>query len=191
MIASILLTITLAVFPVTQQVDQPQRVSSGEHTAKDSAVGFDLRAAIDEAALRVVAEDAGVELVWIQEPGGEEDVGYWVMMLQNTIDPAVLMYFAASVAEIYSASDLRTQCDESTIIECSNPFPNTAQQDALITAGVYAGVTALQRLAKTQWDVDMDEGWKNLLIWGGMATVRAIIAGQNMSDANALRDLGR
>jgi hypothetical protein len=37
----------------------------------------------------------------------------------------------------------------------------------------------------------MDDGWKNLLIFGAMATVRGLVAGQNMSDANALRRLGQ
>lgn len=190
MITALLLAVALsATSPTPQATEAPPPI--------------DFDAAITEAALRVVAEDIGAEVVWVQdrdpETGrfvagsaqGDEDRGYWAMMYGNSYDPAVLAFFAASVAEMYSASDLRTQCEENVIVTCSDPFPGTVQQDALITAGVYAGVTALQRLAKTQWGIDMDDGWKNVLIYGAMATVRGLIAGQNMSDANALRRLGR
>ena len=181
------LTAVLALMPAAQAAEAPPPI--------------DLEVAIHEAALRVVAEDLGAEVVWIQERDPEtgrfvageldEENGYWGMMYGNSYDPAVLAFFAASIAEMYSASDLRTQCAESTIVTCTDPFPATAQQDALITAGVYAGVTALQRLAETQWGVNMDDGWKNLLIFGSLATVRSLITARNMSDANALRDLGR
>lgn len=194
-ICTYILALALSALPAAQQVAEarpPDQIRSD---------AIDFEAAIEVAAMHIVAEDLGAELVWIQERdpdtgqfvAGEtdEENGYWSMLYSNSYDPAVLMFFAASVAEMYSGSDLRTQCAESTIVTCSDPFPGTTQQDALITAGVYAGVTALQRLAETQWDVDMDEGWKNLLIFGAMATVRGLIAGQNMSDANALRDLGR
>lgn len=187
MIGNLLLAVALAALPVSQQQEA------------EAAPPIDLDAAIEEAAIRVVAEDLGADVVWIQERDPEtgrfvsaqEDEGYWRMMYSNTYDPAVLAFFAASTAEMYSNSDLQKQCAESAIVGCTNPFPGTVQQDALITAGVYAGVTGLQRLAKTQWGVELDEGWKNVLIWGGMAAVRGIITANNMSDANALRDLGR
>ena len=117
--------------------------------------------------------------------------GYFGMMTENSYDPAVLAFFAASAIEMYTASDLRNQCEANTVITCSDPWPNTVQQDAMITGAVYAGVTALQRLAKTQWDVDLDEGWKNVLVWGGIAAVRGLISAKNISDANALREFGR
>ncbi len=121
----------------------------------------------------------------------DTDTGYFGMMTENSYDPAVLAFFAASAIEMYTASDLRNQCEENTVITCSDPWPNTVQQDAMITGAVYAGVTGLQRLAKTQWDVDLDEGWKNVLVWGGIAAVRGLISAKNISDANALRELGR
>lgn len=189
-VIAFLFTAALAAMPMQQEAEEPLQL--------------DLSAEVQEAALRVVAEAAGVELVWIQnrdpETGRfiaapaneeEEEAGYFRMLYGNTYDPAVLMFVAASAAEMYSASDLRNQCLESTVVTCSDPFPSTVSTDALITAGVYAGVTALQRLAKTQWDVDLDSGWKNLLIFGGIAAVRSIVTASNISDANALRDLGR
>jgi hypothetical protein len=60
-----------------------------------------------------------------------------------------------------------------------------------MTAGVYAGVTGIERLAKKYWDVELDEGWKNLLIWGGMAGVRSMQAYLQMRDANDIRGFGR
>ena len=182
--------------------------------AQATAVDFD--ALIEEAAVRVVAEDLGATVRWVvtaQHPRGDgavlaqardpetgrfvaaseegEGDGYWAMMYGNSYDPAVLAFMAASAFEMYTASDLRGLCDASENITCTDPFPGTVMQDAIVSAGVYAGVTALQRLAKTQWDVDLDDGWKNVLIWGGITGVRALLAAKNMSDANALREFGR
>ena len=196
---SLVMIAALSVLPTAQQADTDDRQQAGaseERTVDAAWPDFDLRTAMAEAVARVVAEDLGLQVVQrpASTPGEMEEAAgtpYFQMLYGNSYDPAVLAFFAASVAEMYSASDLRTQCEESAIVTCSDPFPGTVQQDALITAGVYAGVTALQRLAKTQWGVDLDEGWKNVLVWGGIAAVRGLIAGQNMSDANALRDLGR
>ncbi len=60
--------------------------------------------------------------------------------------------------------------------------------NAMVTAGVYAGVIGVQKLAKQYWDVDLDEGWKEILLFGGMAAVRGAIAWQQMNDANAVRE---
>ncbi len=156
---------------------------------EEPAPPVDLRAAIAETAAAMVHQEAAG---WAdaQQPD-DNGTGYFGMMYQNTYDPAVLAYLAASTAEIWSASALRDQCEASQVIACTNPWPNTVQMDAMITAGVYAGVTGLQRLAKTQWDVDLDEGWKNVAIWGGIAAVRMLITAINVSDANALREFGR
>lgn len=196
-ITALLLTFALSAISPTQQAGP--NVALGQKDAKQLTSGqppVDLEAAIHEAAMRIVAEDLGLEMQDRDTAAGQfvaadDGTGYMGMLYQNSYDPAALAFMAASVAEMYSASDLRTQCLESEIVTCSDPFPSTVQQDALITAGMYAGVTALQRLAKTQWDVDLDEGWKRVLIWGGVAAVRGFITAQNMSDANALRDLGR
>lgn len=121
----------------------------------------------------------------------EPERGYFKMLYQDTYDPAVLSYFASSAVEMYTAWDLRNQCAASAVVSCSDPWPSSVQMDAMLTAGVYAGVIGLQRLAKTQWDVDLDEGWKSLLIWGGIAAGRALVSASNISDANALREFGR
>ena len=184
-ITGLILTAGLAAMPVPQK-------------AVEAPPPFDFEAAIEEAAARVVAEDARL---WVQvrdETGrfvaagqADEENGYFSMLYGNSYDPSVLSFLAASAIEMYSASDLRTQCSESTIVSCSDPFPGSVQTDAMVTAGVYAGVTALQRLARTQWSVEMSEGWKNVLIWGSMAAVRGFLTTRNISDANALRSLGR
>ena len=169
-----------------------------QQAASPPEIDFDRAIAI--AAAQVVAEDLGLVLLQERDPetgrfaaAQEEDAetGYLGMMAQNAYDPGALVFMAASVAQMYSASDLRTQCAESQIVTCSDPFPSTVQQDAMITAGVYAGVTGLQRLAKAKWGVELDSGWKELLIWGGIGAVRSLFTAKNMSDANALRDLGR
>ncbi len=193
MLASMILTIALSVIPPTPQAAEPPPP-------------IDLETAVRVAALRVVAEDIGATVVWIQErdpetgrfvatPAAAQTVdngaGFFSMLYGNSYDPAVLAFFAASVAEMYSAADLRTQCGESTIVSCSDPFPASVSTDALITAGVYLGVTGLQRLAKTQWGVETTTGWKNVLVWGGIAAVRGLLTASNLSDSMALRDLGR
>lgn len=155
------------------------------------ALPIDLEAAIDEAVQAVANgwQDRDPETGrFVQADTG---TGYFGMMSGNSYDPAVLAFFAASAIEMYTAYDLRNQCDASEVITCSDPFPGTVQQDAMLTAAVYAGVTGLQRLAKTQWDVDMDEGWKQVAIWGALAAVRGLLSASNISDANALREFGR
>lgn len=175
MIGTLVLALSLVALPVAQQSE---------------TIDFD--AEVERISAEIVAEEIGAELVWVQDPTPTDpDKGYWKMLYSNSYDPAQLVFFAASVAEMYSNSVLQNQCAQSTIVECTNPFPGSVQEDALVTAGVYAGVTALQRLAKTQWDVDLDEGWKNLVIWGSLATIRSIVTASNVSDANALRELGR
>lgn len=154
-------------------------------------IDFDM--AIAEATIAVVHGQAAAD-GWAeaQQPDAADDGrSFFTMLYQDTYDPAALTYIAASVFEMYTASDLRNQCEASEVITCSDPWPSTVQMDAMLTAGVYAGVIGLQRLAKTQWDVDLDEGWKSLLIWGGIAAGRALVAASNMSDANALREFGR
>lgn len=150
---------------------------------------LDLRREAKAVAAAMVAQEANG---WqdAQQPA-DDGTGYFGMMYGNSYDPAVLSFFAASAVEMYTAYDLRNQCAASTVITCSDPWPSSVQMDALLTAGVYAGVTGLQRLAKTQWDIDMDEGWKNLLIFGGLAAARALVSASNISDANALREFGR
>lgn len=150
---------------------------------------LDLRREAKAVAAAMVAQEANG---WqdAQQPA-DDGTGYFGMMYGNSYDPAVLSFFAASAVEMYTAYDLRNQCAASTVITCSDPWPSSVQMDALLTAGVYAGVTGLQRLAKTQWDLDMDEGWKNLLIFGGLAAARALVSASNISDANALREFGR
>jgi len=194
--AALILTAALTMMPAPQQGGtvlplllelEDQVVAELVTPAPAPVIDFDaaMAAAVDEILQErdpetgqfVAAEDNGT--------------GYFGMMTENSYDPAVLAFFAASAIEMYTASDLRNQCEASTVITCSDPWPNTVQQDALITGGVYAGVTALQRLAKTQWDVELDEGWKNVLIWGGIAAVRGLLSAQNISDANALREFGR
>ncbi len=153
-----------------------------------SAPVIDLEAALAAAVDEILQERDPETGRFVAADTG---TGYFGMMTENSYDPAVLAFFAASAIEMYTASDLRNQCEANTVITCSDPWPNTVQQDAMITGAVYAGVTALQRLAKTQWDVDLDEGWKNVLVWGGIAAVRGLISAKNISDANALREFGR
>lgn len=181
-LTALILTAALAAMPPVEQATESPPI--------------DFAAAITRAAADVVAKDHGLQVVQRSastpsELEEAEGTSYFGMLYGNSYDPAVMAFMAASMAEIYSASDLRTQCGESEIVTCSDPFPSTVQEDALVTAGMYAAVTGLQRLAKTQWGVDLDDGWKNVMIWGGVAAVRGFITAQNMSDANALRDLGR
>lgn len=177
-LAALLLTAALASTPAAQQ-------------AAESPPAIDFDAAIEDAVAELLAEQQARDPETGQFIAADNGTGYLGMLADGTYDPAVLAFFAASAVEMYSAHDLRNQCDASAIVSCSDPFPGTVTQDMAITAGVYAGVTALQRLAKTQWDVDLDEGWKQVALWGGMALVRGLVSAQNMSDANALRELGR
>lgn len=185
-LTALILTAALGALPAAQQA------------AEEQPPPIDLMAAVELAAAELVAEDLGLVLQERDPETGrfvaaqdDTGTGYFGMLANGTYDPAVLAFFASSAVKMYSAHDLRNQCNASEIVTCAHPFPGTVNQDIAITAGVYAGVTALQRLAKTQWDVDLDEGWKQVLLWGGMAAVRGLIAAQNMSDANALRELGR
>ncbi len=145
----------------------------------------DLRAAMARAVDELLQERDPDTGQFVADTG----TGFFGMMGEGTYDPAVLAFFAASAIEIYSAYDLQNQCDASAVVECSRPL--SPELDAALTAGIYAGVTGLQRLAKTQWGVDMDEGWKQVAIWVGMAAVRGFVSASNMQDANALRELGR
>ncbi|MCP4871596.1 MAG: hypothetical protein GY898_23045 [Proteobacteria bacterium] len=162
-----------------------------ELVAPTPAPSIDFEAAMEEAVQAVANGWQDRDPATGRFVEADTGTGYFGMLAGNSYDPAVLAFFAASAVEMYSAYDLRNQCAASTVVSCSDPWPSSVQQDALLTAGVYAGVTGLQRLAKTQWGIDMDEGWKNVLIFGSLAAVRSLLSASNISDANALRELGR
>jgi hypothetical protein len=161
---------------------------------------IDFEAAIKEHAMRIVAEDLGAEVVWVQERDpetgrfvaaqeGEEERGYFTMMYQDAYSAPELAFMGASVIQMYAQSDFNGLCERNTWLQCDTRFADTVQQDALVTAGVYAGVKGVQRLAKKYWDVDLDEGWKNLLIFGGLTAVRGLVAADTISLNNAIREL--
>ena len=185
--ATIGLLVAVAVAPMQQEAAAPP-----------PTIDFD--AAIEEAALRVVADVLGAELVWVQERDpetgrfvaaqeGEEETGYLKMLYQGTYSPPELAFMGASVIQMYAESDFNGLCERNAWLECDTNFGSTVQQDALITAGVYAGTKGVQRLAKKYWGVDLDEGWKNLLIFGGMTVVRGLVAADTISLNNAIREL--
>ncbi len=196
-ISTMLLAAMLAAAPlpsdgtvVAFEMEMPSRPAF-EFTMPAEPVSIDFDAAIAEAVQAAANGWQQRDPNTGQFVAAEPERGYFKMLYQDTYDPAVLTFIAASAFEMYTAYDLRNQCAASAVVSCSDPWPSSVQMDAMLTAGVYAGVIGLQRLAKTQWDVDLDEGWKSLLIWGGIAAGRALVAASNMSDANALREFGR
>jgi hypothetical protein len=186
-LATIGLLVAVAVAPMQQ-----------EAAALPPTIDFD--AAMDEAVTRIIAEDLGLELVWVQERDpetgrfvaaqeGEEETGYLKMLYQGTYSAPELAFMGASVIQMYAESDFNSLCERNPWLKCDTNFGSTVQQDALITAGVYAGVKGVQRLAKKYWGVDLDEGWKNLLIFGGLTAVRGFAAADTISLNNAIREL--
>ena len=182
------LLVAVAVAPMQHQ----------ETTAPPPTIDFD--AAVQEAAMRVVAEDLGATVVWVQErdpdtgrfvaaQDGEEERGYLKMLYQDTYSPPELAFMGASLIQMYAQSDFNGLCERNPWLECDTRFADTVQQDALVTAGVYAGVKGVQRLAKKYWGVDLDEGWKNLLIFGGLTAVRGFVAADTISLSNAIREV--
>lgn len=159
---------------------------------------IDLRAAMDEAVVRLVAEETGATVVWIQDRDPEtgrfiavqEDPerGFLKMLYQDTYSAPELAFTAASIFQMYVDSDFRKLCLENPELDCSTGYPNSVTQDVLMTTAVYAGVKGVQRLAKKYWDVDLDEGWKNLLIFGGLTGVRVLFAADGLSLNNSIRE---
>jgi hypothetical protein len=186
-LATIGLLVAVAVAPMQQEATAPPPT-------------IDLDAAMDDAVTRIIAEDLGLELVWVQERDpetgrfvatqeGEEETGYLKMLYQGTYSAPELAFMGASAIQMYAESDFNGLCERNPWLKCDTNFGSTVQQDVLITAGVYAGVKGVQRLAKKYWGVDLDEGWKNLLIFGGMTAVRGLVAADTISLNNAIREL--
>lgn len=187
-LATIGLLVAVAVAPMQQEVTAPPPT-------------IDFEAAMDEAVMRIIAEDTpGLEVVWVQERDpetgrfvaaqeGEEERGFFKMMYQDSYSAPELAFMGSSVIQMYAESDFNGLCESNPWLRCETNFASTVQQDALMTAGVYAGVKGVQRLAKKYWDVDLDEGWKNLLIFGGLTAVRGFIAADTISLNNAIREL--
>lgn len=182
-ITALLLTAALSALPAAQQ------------EASSTPPAIDFEAAIEEAVAELVAEDAARLELQERDPvtgrfvQADTGTGYFGMLADGMTHGGELAFVAASALEIWSSYELRQQCEANPYVSCTDPFPGTVQQDALMTAATYAGVKGLQRLAKTQWDVDLDDGWKDLAIFGAMTLVRSLVTAQNVSDANALRDL--
>lgn len=162
--------------------------SPAQQDAEISRLDFQQAAA--EAAEEIVAED----VEQFEGTGQQlelEDPGYFKLLYSGAYSPPELTFIAASVVDMWSKSELQKACEANPYISCDPSWPESVQADVLMTAGVYAGVTGIERLAKKYWDVDLDEGWKNLLIWGGMAGVRSMQAYLQMRDANDIRGFGR
>jgi hypothetical protein len=174
---AITLAVMLAATPAAQQLDEAAMPE------------IDLRAAAAQAAEAVVAED--VEQFEGTGAVPEDERGYFELMYRGAYSPPELTFIAASVVDMWSKSELRKECEANPYIQCDPTWPESVQADVLMTAGVYAGVVGLERLAKKYWDVELDEGWKNLLIFGGMAGVRSVQAYLQMRDANDIRGFGR
>lgn len=173
-------------------IPAPQQASV--ETVVDAPPPIDLRAAVKEVAAQIVAEDLELRAAngW-QDPAqpADEQTGYFGMLYGNSYDPSVLSYYGASAADIWSRYELQQTCAASATVECSNGWPGNVSTEIALTAGVYMAATGVQRLAKKYWDVDLDDGWKNLLIFGGLAAVRAAMTWDQVSNANALREFGR
>ena len=183
-VTSLFVVAALAVAPMQNQED-----------AKPPPFDFDK--AIAEAAARIVAEDLGLQVV--QRPPGtpqeqaeiDAQPGFFRMMGQSGTHPPELVFMAASVADIWSKQELQKVCENNPLIMCDAGWPESATMDAAITAGVYTGVVGIQRLARKYWGVDLDDGWKELLLFGGMSAVRGFFTWQQIQDANAVREFGR
>lgn len=186
-LATIGLLVAVAVAPMQQEVTAPPPT-------------IDFERAMADAVTSIIAEDMGLEVVWVQERDpetgrfvaaqeGEEERGYLKMLYQDTYSPPELAFMGASMIQMYAQSDFNGLCERNPWLQCDTRFADTVQQDALVTAGVYAGVKGVQRLAKKYWDVDLDEGWKNLLIFGGLTAVRGLVAADTISLNNAIREV--
>lgn len=193
MLTTLILTAVLAATPASDGTALPMLLELEasapfelELEAPAPAVSIDFEAAIDEAVAEVLQERDPATGRFVAADDGP---GYFGMLYQGMTHGGELAFVAASALEMWSAHELRNQCEANPYVSCSDPWPSSVQQDVLLTAGVYAGVKGLQRLAKTQWGIDFDDGWKDLLIFGSLAAARALVTASNVSDANALREL--
>ncbi len=147
-----------------------------------------IRAAAEKVVMEDLAAETGGTLVYVQDPTDPER-GFFTMLYGDSYGAPELAFMAASAFSMYVDSDFRSLCADNEALECAGAFPNSVPTDAMLTAGVYAGVKGVQRLAKKYWDVDLDEGWKNLLIFGGLTAVRALVAADGMSLNNQIREI--
>jgi hypothetical protein len=153
----------------------------------------DLRAAVKIAAREIALQQRDPETGQFvsADAAAEDQTGYFGMMYGNSYNPAQLSYFGASVADIWSRNELQKTCDDNPAVECSDGWPSNVSTEVLMTGLVYMGATGIQRLAKKYWDVDLDDGWKNMLIYAGLAGVRLAMTWDQVSNANAVREFGR
>lgn len=165
--------------------------------SNDDPPKIDFDRAIAEASARIVAEDLGLQVVArppmtaAEQAEKDAEPGYLRMTAQGMTHYPELLFVGMSALDIYSKQELQNVCTSNPYVTCDAGWPESASMDAAITAGVYAGVVGIQRLSKKYWDVDLDDGWKEILLWGGMATVRGFLAWDQMQDANAVREFGR
>lgn len=182
-VSTLILAVALAAIPQAQEATSPPPID------------FDIE--IERISAELVAEELGLQVI-AREPMTAEELaakqaepGYFRMTGTSLNNPPVLTYFAMSALDIYSKQELQNVCSENPYVTCDAGWPESASMDAAITAGVYAGVIGIQRLSKKYWDVDLDDGWKEILIWGGLAAVRGALAWSQYQDANDVREFGR
>lgn len=183
-ITTLLFAAAIAVAPMQQQEESKPPT-------------FDFDKAITEVAARIVAEDLGLQVVQrppqtaAEQAEIEAQPGFFQMMGESGRHAPELVFMAASVADMWSKQELQKVCASNEFVSCDAGWPQSVTMDAAITAGVYAGVVGVQRLAQKYWGVDLDDGWKELLLWGGLSLVRGFFTWEQVQDANAVRGFGQ